>query len=41
MMAFEAARSQLLVQQLQAQQEPEGVDTDSPDAHGKGWWRRG
>lgn len=39
MMAFEAARSQLLVQQLQAQQEPDELDA-SQGAHGKGWWRR-
>jgi serine/threonine protein kinase len=36
-MAFEASRSQLLMQQLQAQQEPDGDGTQSPQ--GKGWWR--
>lgn len=35
-MAFTAARSQLLVQQLQAQQEPE----DGSPSQGKGWWKR-
>jgi eukaryotic-like serine/threonine-protein kinase len=37
-MAFTAARSQLLVQQLQAQQEPESGAV--AQAQGKGWWRR-
>lgn len=38
-MAFTSARSQLLVQQFQSQQEPEpGVGEGS--AQGKGWWRR-
>jgi serine/threonine-protein kinase len=36
-MAFNAARSQLLVQQLRAQQEPE---TSEAEPHGKGWWKR-
>lgn len=36
-MAFEAARSQLLMQQLQAQQEPEA---EGESAQGKGWWKR-
>ncbi len=37
-MAFTAARSQLLVQQLRAQQEPgDGMQTEES---GKGWWRR-
>jgi serine/threonine protein kinase len=35
-MAFNAARSQLLVQQLRAQQEPETPETEP---HGKGWWK--
>jgi serine/threonine protein kinase len=37
-MAFEAARSQLLMQQLQAQQEPEADGGSAPQ--GKGWWKR-
>ena len=36
-MAFTAARSQLLVDQLRAQQEPETTETHP---HGKGWWKR-
>ncbi len=39
-MAFTAARSQLLVQQLQAQQEPESTAADEQATQGKGWWRR-
>jgi serine/threonine protein kinase len=43
-MAFEQARSQLLVQQLQAQQEPEELTPEEAEAQelqsGKGWWRR-
>jgi eukaryotic-like serine/threonine-protein kinase len=41
-MAFTAARSQLLVQQLRAQQTPEDLMTDAEaqHAHGKGWWKR-
>ncbi len=39
-MAFTAARSQLLVLQLQAQQEPEPGEPEAQSAHGKGWWRR-
>ena len=39
-MAFTAARSQLLVQQMRAQQEPEPEPTEAQTAHGKGWWRR-
>ena len=38
-MAFTAARSQLLVHQLQAQQEPEPEAGPAP-TQGKGWWRR-
>jgi serine/threonine protein kinase len=38
-MAFTAARSQLLVQQLQAQQEPEEIAADE-QAQSKGWWKR-
>jgi serine/threonine protein kinase len=37
-MAFEAARSQLLMQQLQAQQEPDADGESAPQ--GKGWWKR-
>jgi serine/threonine protein kinase len=37
-MAFEAARSQLLMQQLQAQQEPDAGGESAPQ--GKGWWKR-
>ncbi len=36
-MAFEAARSQLLMQQFQGQQEP---DAEAQAAQGKGWWKR-
>ncbi len=40
-MACTAARSQLLVQQLRAQQEPEPPAPEEEQAtHGKGWWRR-
>ena len=39
-MAFTAARSQLLVGQLQAQQEPEADPNVRAPSHGKGWWRR-
>jgi serine/threonine protein kinase len=39
-MAFTAARSQLLVQQLRMQQEPEEGVTSEGQAQGKGWWRR-
>jgi serine/threonine protein kinase len=39
-MAFTAARSQLLVQQLQAQQEPEEPPAEQAAEGGKGWWRR-
>ena len=38
-MAFEAARSQLLVHQLQAQQEPPELGAEG-EAHARGWWRR-
>ena len=38
-MAFHAARSRLLVQQLQAQQEPEGIGAEQGE-QGKGWWKR-
>jgi serine/threonine protein kinase len=42
-MAFTAARSQLLVQQLRAQQESDDVMTDAEAQHaqsGKGWWKK-
>ena len=39
-MAFTSARSQLLVHQLQAQQEPEADLGTTAPAPGKGWWRR-
>jgi len=41
-MAFTAARSQLLVQQLRAQQEPEmeGEEAEAEADANKGWWRR-
>jgi serine/threonine-protein kinase len=39
-MAFTSARSQLLVQQLRAQQEPEEPPAGQPAEGGKGWWRR-
>lgn len=38
-MAFEAARSQLLVQQLQAQQEPTEFGGEA-ESQNRGWWRR-
>jgi eukaryotic-like serine/threonine-protein kinase len=38
-MAFTSARSQLLVQQLQMQQEPEGL-APGQEGQSKGWWRR-
>jgi len=38
-MAFTAARSQLLVQQLQMHQEPE-ASAPGPEGPSKGWWRR-
>ncbi len=39
-MAFTAARSQLLVQQLRAQQEPEEPTAEQQAAQRKGWWGR-
>jgi serine/threonine protein kinase len=39
-MAFTSARSQLLVRQLQAQQEPDEVGAEGQAEQGKGWWKR-
>jgi serine/threonine-protein kinase len=41
-MAMHSARSQLLVQQLRAQQEPGDLMTgaEAQHAQGKGWWKR-